>query len=678
MKRVMMVIALACGVCLAAATPYAATDLKKLSDELAALATKVQPSVVAVEVESPAPQVFTREAEAGGVRLEIRAQGQAGSGPAVRASGVIVSSDGCIVTSADVLRGNPKAEPKVTLSDGRTFTAKVVGRDARTRLAVLKIDATNLPAVTFADKLPPVGSLVVAAGAGPGNGPTYSLGVLDGTDRAVAGEGYGPVGTAMQYTGLLAITNPVNPGDAGGLLTDVDGRLIGILHSSLTDRAFHVRPLNAPRGQAMPGMQVFGFGPFGAPEMQGFSVATPVDVVKPVVDTLRRGEKVEWGFLGLYFQAEQDQGLRVTDVVADGPAAKAGIRKDDVLKGLAVPGKEPLKISGTRSDVVRFQEMVGLTKPGTDVTLTLTRNGEEKKVAVKLGVAPEPAEQEALFLGPNWEARGPLAGAPVTVPGQPVRPQPAWLGVQLQDTPDGVRVAEVLPGSPAERFGLRADDLITKVEGKNVTKGEEVAQAVESHKLGQALPLTIRRGKEEIQANVELTARPLNAAPQIDNRMREMIERMREGVTFLGVEAEDTDQGVKVTRVIEGSPAQKAGMKVGDVVSRAGGKEIAMLSDLRDVVRWHKPGDVLDVEVKRGNEQIDLKATLTRQPETMEAPPGYAPLPGATVPGGPMPGAAPNEIDALRRQVREQQKQIEALKQQLQKLEDQLKEKTGK
>jgi serine protease Do len=100
-----------------------------------------------------------------------------------------------------------------------------------------------------------------------------------------------------------------------------------------------------------------------------------------------------------------------------------------------------------------------------------------------------------------------------------------------------------------------------------------------------------------------------------------MLEQMRAGTAFLGVEAVDADQGVTVTRVIEASPALAAGIKTGDVVLRAGGKAIATMSDLREVVRQHKPGDALGVEVKRGKEEINLKATLGKQPAGAELPP---------------------------------------------------------
>ena len=170
--------------CLAGGTLYGQSRLKQLNDELVQIAGKLTPSVVVIELPAPqGPRVIRRQGGEGGAQwhVEVHVDGGNLPGLTITGSGVIMSADGFILTSAKHFHGDKEAKPKVRLSDGRTFEGKLTGLDRRTGLAVVKIETQNLPAVALAEKVPPVGSLVLAAGNTAGLGPSVSLGMVSGT-----------------------------------------------------------------------------------------------------------------------------------------------------------------------------------------------------------------------------------------------------------------------------------------------------------------------------------------------------------------------------------------------------------------------------------------------------------------------------------------------------------------
>jgi S1-C subfamily serine protease len=257
-----------------------------------------------------------------------------------------------------------------------------------------------------------------------------------------------------------------------------------------------------------------------------------------------------------------------------------------------VPGQETLKLKGEPDEVAVFAKRIGWTAPGTEVTLGLMREGREEPLKVKLGNVPEMPEQDAMILGPeikfHLNDQMDLMGGRV------------WLGVQLEQAQGGVRVAAVIPGSPAERHGLHVGDVVTRIGDKETDTPEAVVREVEKHKPGERISVALKRGEEEIVTDVELGRQPgAGAAP----------------FTFpapgqIGIDTENTENGLRITRVIEGSPAEKAGLKKDDVVVRADEKDIAGLNDLREVVRKHKANDEIVVTVRRGVQEVEVKVRL--------------------------------------------------------------------
>jgi serine protease Do/serine protease DegQ len=278
-------------------------------------------------------------------------------------SGVIVSSDGFILTNNHVVEGAD--ELTVDLSDGRKFTAKVVGKDPKTDIAVVKIDATGLRAVTFADsdKLR-VGDVVFAIGNPLGVGETVTMGIVSAKGRS----GLGILDDVQGYEDFIQTDAAINMGNSGGALVDAKGRLVGI-NSAI---------VSPSRGNI------------------GIGFAVPVNMAASVMKSLIETGTVSRGYLGVTADpitpdiAEQvglpkdTKGVIVTDTGADSPAEKAGIRRRDVI--LSVNGK-PIQ----SHDELRLT--ISQMSPGSKVVLDVSRDGKRMTINATLAqVADKPNE----------------------------------------------------------------------------------------------------------------------------------------------------------------------------------------------------------------------------------------------------------------------------------------------
>jgi serine protease Do len=274
-------------------------------------------------------------------------------------SGVIISADGYILTANHVVEGAD--EIKVALAKGgQEFTAKVIGADAPTDVAVLKIAGKDLPIITLADsdKLE-VGDVVLAIGNPFGVGQTVTMGIVSGTGRTALG--------INQYEDFIQTDAAINPGNSGGALVDADGRLVGINTAIFSESGGY----------------------------QGVGFAVPVNLARSVMERLIKYGKVTRGYLGVELQSlspelaqefnlPDQSGALVTDVETGTPASKAGIQDGDVIR--EVDGK---KIT----DREQLRLMISQTAPDTKVSLTILRaeNGKkpvEKTISATLGTLP--------------------------------------------------------------------------------------------------------------------------------------------------------------------------------------------------------------------------------------------------------------------------------------------------
>jgi serine protease Do len=376
-------------------------------------------------------------------------------------SGVILDPNGYIVTNNHVVEG--ATQITVTLSDRREFSAKVVGTDPKTDLAVVKIDVKDLPSVKWAeyDKLQ-VGDLVLAIGSPFGLSSTVTLGIISALGR-------GNVGIA-DYEDFIQTDAAINPGNSGGALVNMNGDLIGI-NTAIFSRT-------------------------GGSEGIGFAI--PSSIALDIVDSLQKTGKVVRGWMGVAIQEitpalaksfklpEQRKGVLISDVNENGPSHTAGVKRGDVV--IAFNGKEVQSVSQLRNLVAR-------TVVGKDAQIKILRDGKEQTLSVK--VAERPSDEMLAKKEP----------APPKEQGETIKPPDnvlASLKVQALDNATmsqlnipsktaGVVVSSVEPGGPAEAAGIQRGDVIQEVNHEVVKSLDEYQKAAHKIKKEELAVLLLSR-----------------------------------------------------------------------------------------------------------------------------------------------------------------------------------------
>jgi serine protease Do len=358
-------------------------------------------------------------------------------------SGVIVTADGYILTNNHVVDGAD--EVKVTLQDGREFTAKVVGTDPKTDVAVLKVDATNLPFIEMADsdKIE-VGDIVLAIGNPFGIGQTVTSGIVSATDRANMG---------LDYEDFIQTDAAINPGNSGGALVDVDGRLIGI-NTAIISRSG--------------GNQGIGF-------------AVPTSIARDVMESLVKYGKVQRGYLGIIiqdvtpalakeFKLKNSHGALVGDVTPKGPADKAGFVSGDVVtefSGKPVIDSRHLKLE------------VGRTMPGSTVAVQVLRNGATKELKVTLQELPS---TEKMAKADEPDDAGTLNGVGVANLDSQTRRE-----LDMPDKVGGALVTGVEEDSAAHDAGLQPGDVIEEINHHPIKDADDAVRLTEKSKIKMTL-----------------------------------------------------------------------------------------------------------------------------------------------------------------------------------------------
>ncbi|WP_295384922.1 DegQ family serine endoprotease [uncultured Thiodictyon sp.] len=434
-----------------AATPGAAAVVAPAMPSFADVAERVSPAVVNVTVvaEGAPEQSFGPQGLPDGAPMEEffkrffeqpgMPHGRPGGHRAEGAgSGFIIDPTGLVVTNNHVVDG--ANEITVTLNDGSKHKAKVLGRDEKTDLALLKIEAGHpLPAVDLTEsKSARVGDWVLAVGNPFGLGGTVTAGIVSARGRDIH---------AGPYDDYIQIDAPINRGNSGGPLFDAYGRVIGVNTA-----------IYSPTGGSV-----------------GIGFAIPAETVKSVVAELRAEGRVERGWLGLQIQPVTEDmaaamglngtaGVLVADVLPDGPAAGTNIKAGDVI----------LKAGGqTIKDYKDLPKLIAATKAGTEIAVELVRSGQPETVKVKVGTMPSDeslAKDEGQGAGDQAKAQLGLRLAPLT-------PE---LRQQLGLAPGsrGVYVAQVQPGSPADEAGITAGCLISMVGGAPVSTPTQAVEAI--------------------------------------------------------------------------------------------------------------------------------------------------------------------------------------------------------
>ncbi len=367
-------------------------------------------------------------------------------------SGVIISPDGYIVTNNHVVDG--AMEVRVTLHDRRTFPAKVIGTDKLTDLAVVKIDAKDLPTIAWGDSTKLVPGQSVLAIGNPFGQFQFSVtrGIVSAIDRS------NPYTDDPRKPGDFIQTDAaINPGNSGGPLVNAHGELIGI--------------------------NTFLISNTGAFSGAGFAI--PTLTVHPVVESLIKNGVVHHGYLGVglndvtpdnakFFNLTGNTGALIASVTPDSPASRAGLKEGDVVT--AVNGR-PVQ---TGSDL---QVIVSEDAPGSKIQLEVMRNGHPENVDLTVGEYHKNQEVATAAKDESGHARLGIAISDLT---PDVRQQ-----LHLDSDLQGVAVAQVQPGSPAEDAGLTGGDVILEVNRKPVTSAEQFRNEVKSLPAGKDMLLRV-------------------------------------------------------------------------------------------------------------------------------------------------------------------------------------------
>jgi serine protease Do len=371
-------------------------------------------------------------------------------------SGFIISKDGYILTNEHVVAHAGRVT--VSTQDGRQYSAKVVGSDKKSDIALIKIDARQaLPVAPLGDSSRvKAGQWVMAIGNPFGFDHSVTVGVVSARGRFIPGN----------YDDFIQTDASINPGNSGGPLIDVRGEVVGV------NSAIYTRT-----GANM-----------------GIGFAIPINIVKQELAQLKNRGKVVRGWLGVYIQevtpdlAEsmglpEAKGALVADVLKNGPAKAAGIERGDLIVGFE---GQPIK------DSRELPLLVGRTPIGTVATVKLLRHGKTREV--KITVAESHEEELAMSLGPH--RRPPAGSAPF---GLNVKDLSAQLAKELGlENRGGVVISSVEPGSRAEQAGLRARDIILEIDRKPVADVKSYKHALKASGKGKVVLLLIKRGRNSV------------------------------------------------------------------------------------------------------------------------------------------------------------------------------------
>jgi serine protease Do len=450
------------------------TEVRKVEKPIgfADIVERVKPSVISVRVKinekvaskddsgnddspfqpgSPMERFFRRFGGPDGLPPGLRGGPRGGRGAVTgQGSGFFISADGYAVTNNHVVDGADKVE--VTTDDGKTFTAKVIGTDQRTDVALIKVEGgSDFPFAKLSEGKPRIGDWVLAVGNPFGLGGTVTAGIVSASGRDI---GNGP------YDDFIQIDAPVNKGNSGGPAFNTEGEVMGVNTA-----------IYSPSGGSV-----------------GIAFSIPASTVKTVIAQLKDKGSVSRGWIGVQIQPvtsdiadslglKKAEGALVAEPQANGPAAKAGIESGDVIT--AVNGT-PVK------DARELARTIGGFAPGNTVKLNVLHKGEEKAISLTLGQLPNTVEAKADI--DNSDRGGTMRGTDVPRLGLTLAPAGSVAGAGKE----GVVVTEVDPKSAAAERGFKEGDVILEVAGKSVANPGEVREAINAARTDNKNSVLIR------------------------------------------------------------------------------------------------------------------------------------------------------------------------------------------
>jgi serine protease Do len=435
-------------------------------NSFADLAAQLQPAVVNIATKQKV-QVATSFNPFTGERRPVTQEQQSGG------SGFFISADGLIVTNNHVVAGGPRGEAvdevTVTLFDGREFKAEILGRDATSDLALLKVKVTGVPYVEMeTSENNRVGDWVIAIGNPLGLGSTVTAGIISALQRNI--------GAGGAYDRFIQTDTAINPGNSGGPLFNLQGKVIGINNRLIS--------------------------PVGANIGVGFAI--PAEEAIPVIDSLRKGVRPERGYLGIGIQPvgadmadalgiDKNKGEFVTRIVQGEAADKAGLKEGDIV--LKVNGRDV-----TPDDTLSY--IVANIKPGTKIPLDILREGKPMRITATVGTRPSEEKLAQSTFDPDenkdFDQQGDNADSKTirealgvsVIALDPEIARQLGMGTDVK----GV-VVDIAGSGSAAQAGIRRGDVLVSVNYKPVTNSAQLAAAIaEAKKAGRnAVLLGVKR-----------------------------------------------------------------------------------------------------------------------------------------------------------------------------------------
>jgi serine protease Do len=631
---------------------------QSLEEDIARLAEKVKPSIVTVKSEGGN---WTRVSDqlkvtpfsstlAAGIAIDKEHVVTTASVEQVRFLNLLGPSDD--VKQALELSRNGESKFTVVTADGKELKAALWASDRTANLAVLKVEGELIPANLGNSDQVKSGSWVML--------PASAL-------SKTASVSFGPV-AELRQDGLLLLDLASTPGAIGGPVVNSKGEVVGMVTGQSGEK-MSVRSFRFEKEEGI--QRVVQPGDVALP-VSGRTVAMSSNQMQKLAAELIQNKRIVRAFLGVYPQNldndlkeyhKTEHGVLISSLAGGGPAEKAGLKQGDVV--LSMDGEK-------MEDEQQFRRFLNGKKPGDAVKIRILRSGRERSYTVVLG---DRSDFESV-LQPNAPGR-PQWREPLRV-----ERRGAFLGVTATDLTDaqkkrfdledGAYVDLVAEGSPAEKAGLKEGDVITAFDGRPVENAAELYERIREAEPGkEALVEVLRKGGLET-VTVTLGERSEEDVFGAVPRIREPLQMFRwnaESTAFLGVTTErlsrrakdrlKIEAGVRVAEVSEGSPAEKAGLKEGDVITAIGDADVSTPEALSEIIGTKKPGEKIEVQYLRRGRTRTATAELAGRSGHERL---FGGMPRIDFRPSLTPGGRDKQIDEMQKQIEQLRRALDSLR----------------